>query len=142
MELDIIRQYQFSSTLQRMSVIVKDVSTSTFEVYCKGAPEMIISLSKPDTIPTDITETLSYYTQRGYRVIGLGTKMLSNDVDPPKLIPRAEAESQLEFLGLIVFENRLKLETTSAISTLRHADIKVVMITGKKIKIKKVCGVL
>lgn len=49
MEIGIIIQHQFSSTLQRMSVITRTLNSDQFEIFCKGSPEMIMSLSKPET---------------------------------------------------------------------------------------------
>ena len=46
-------------------------------------------------------------------------------------IPRDVVEKDLEFLGLIILENRLKEPTIKAIKDLRDANIKTVMITGK-----------
>ena len=39
-------------------------------------------------------------------------------------------ESDLTFVGLIVFENKLKPETTPIIHELQDADIRTVMVTG------------
>jgi len=39
-------------------------------------------------------------------------------------------ESDLEFVGLIVFENKLKPETTPVIRELHEANIRTVMVTG------------
>jgi len=39
-------------------------------------------------------------------------------------------ESDLEFIGLIVFENKLKPETTPVIRELHDANIRSVMVTG------------
>lgn len=48
-EIGIIRQFTFSSSLQRMSVIVRMLGSQHFDLFAKGAPEKIIQLSKPDT---------------------------------------------------------------------------------------------
>lgn len=45
---------------------------------------------------------------------------------------RDECEMELEFLGIIVMENRLKPETAPVIEILRQAEIKIIMITGNK----------
>lgn len=45
-------------------------------------------------------------------------------------LSREEVERDLEFLGLVVLENRLKQPTASVITELREANIRVVMITG------------
>lgn len=115
-----------------MSVITKTLSSDVFEVFCKGSPEMIISLSKPTTVPKNIFKVLKEYTEKGYRVIALGSKQLAKGTNYLKIkkMRREEAECDLEFVGLIVLENRLKHETTSVIKELKDADIKVVMITG------------
>lgn len=47
----IAKQFTFTSSLQRMSVIVTRQESGGYNqtLYCKGAPEMIASLSQPDT---------------------------------------------------------------------------------------------
>lgn len=80
-EIDIIQQYQFSSSLQRMSVIVRTRGSSNFQIYTKGSPEMIISLSKAETVPKDILLALERYTKQGYRVIAIGRRAsISEDI--------------------------------------------------------------
>ena len=46
---------------------------------------------------------------------------------------RDEIEVELNFLGLLILENKLKPITTSIISHLHEADIRTVMITGDNI---------
>jgi cation-transporting ATPase 13A3/4/5 len=48
-EVGIIRQFTFSSSVQRMSVITRTLGEDGMEVYCKGAPEKIASLCLQDT---------------------------------------------------------------------------------------------
>ena len=50
-------------------------------------------------------------------------------------MPRELVEKNLEFLGLVILENRLKEPTVGVIKKLRDANIHVIMITGKIIKI-------
>jgi len=40
-------------------------------------------------------------------------------------------ESDLELIGLIIFENKLKPETTPVIRELHEANIRTVMVTGR-----------
>lgn len=76
-EIEIVQQYQFSSSLQRMSVIVRAQGSETFIAYTKGSPEMILSLSKPETVPKDLMFCLKRYTEQGYRVIAMGRSELT-----------------------------------------------------------------
>jgi cation-transporting ATPase 13A2 len=59
---------------------------------------------------------------------------------------REEVESGLRFLGLIVFENKLKPGTSPAIHTLRTARIGVRMCTGDNIRtavsVARECGIV
>ena len=43
---------------------------------------------------------------------------------------REHIEQDLEFLGLIIMENKLKSETFQAISNLKNANIRTIMCTG------------
>ncbi|KYB27139.1 polyamine-transporting ATPase 13A3 [Tribolium castaneum] len=146
-EIGLIHQFQFSSTLQRMSVICRTLGSDHFESFTKGSPEMVISLSRPETVPEGILNRLKTYTEQGYRVIGMATKKLTNI--PFHKIPklqREEIECDLQFVGLIVLENRLKPQTGSVIQKLRNAGMKIVMVTGDNIQtavsVARDCGII
>lgn len=59
---------------------------------------------------------------------------------------RDQAESGLRFLGLIIFENKLKPGTTPVINTLKHARIGARMCTGDNIRtavsVGRECGIV
>ena len=74
LEVKILQQYQFSSALQRMSVISQRSDSNKFMAFTKGSPEMIVSLSKPENVPHNIFKTLKKFTKKGYRVIAFGCK--------------------------------------------------------------------
>jgi len=61
-------------------------------------------------------------------------------------LTREEAESNLRFLGLIIFENKLKPGTTPVIHTLKHARIGTRMCTGDNIRtavsVGRECGMV
>lgn len=72
--LGVVKQFEFSSALQRMSVLTLNHESKTLTAYVKGAPEMIHSLSDSSKIPTDFFDVLEKYTQDGLRVLALGYK--------------------------------------------------------------------
>ncbi|KAG8298204.1 polyamine-transporting ATPase 13A3-like [Homalodisca vitripennis] len=130
-----------------MSVITRTLGSRDLTVYCKGSPEIIQSLSKPDTVPQDIMTALQEYTEQGYRVIAVGYRILDEvDYVQVQKLRRSEVEKDFEFVGLIVMENRLKPQTTGIISMLKGAQIKVVMVTGDNIltavSVARECGII
>jgi cation-transporting ATPase 13A2 len=48
-QVGIIRQFPFSSSLQRMAVITKTLGEADFVLFCKGSPEKILSLCDSST---------------------------------------------------------------------------------------------
>lgn len=144
MKLKCLKQFTFSSQLKRMSIIVQNAKDRTFWIYCKGAPEVISGLCAAESVPKDFASVLNYYSKNGYRVIGLSCKSLESLSDT--LETRDKLESNMKFLGLVVFENRLKPQTTGVISELNEANIRTVMITGDNlltgISVAKECGIL
>lgn len=71
-QLGIIREFDFTPQLQRMSVVVNSLETGEMIAYCKGAPEKIRPLCK--TIPDHFDKVLDSFTLKGFRVLGLGFK--------------------------------------------------------------------
>ncbi|CAH2099177.1 unnamed protein product [Euphydryas editha] len=129
LEVGIVQQYQFASQLQRASVAVRLLGEDVLRVYCKGAPETLRALCRPDTVPVNLDEVLSSYAEKGYRVIAMSTRILEVTYKQLQKMKREEVEIDLEFLGLVIMENRLKPATTSIIRELKEANIHVVMIT-------------
>ncbi|KAL5111345.1 putative cation-transporting ATPase [Taenia crassiceps] len=129
-EIGIVRQFPFSSTLQRMSVIARALNGSHFSVYTKGSPEMIETLCRKETLPRDFHKVLLEYTREGYRVLALAWRPLRVAYTRVMRLQRSSIERQLQFLGLLVMENRLKQESAPVIKLLKEARIRPLMVTG------------
>ncbi|XP_038605005.1 probable cation-transporting ATPase 13A4 [Tachyglossus aculeatus] len=128
----ILHQFPFSSSLQRMSVVVKQVG-GDYLAYMKGAPERVASFCLPETVPTTFTSELQIYTVQGFRVIGLAYKRMEIDAQGISLT-REKVESDLTFLGFLIMENSLKEETKPVLKELNSAKIRTVMITGDNLQ--------
>lgn len=48
-EIGIVRQFPFSSALQRMSVVARLLGEKRMDAYMKGAPEVVTSLCRRET---------------------------------------------------------------------------------------------
>ncbi|GME46159.1 ATPase P-type K/Mg/Cd/Cu/Zn/Na/Ca/Na/H-transporter [Neofusicoccum parvum] len=133
-ELGVIKAYEFVSQLRRASVVVRQFGDRGGHIYVKGAPECMKDICRPESFPPDYEELLSYYTHRGFRVIACAAKTIPklNWVKVQKM-KREEAESNLDFVGFIIFENKLKPTTTGIINELGQAGIRKVMCTGDNI---------
>ena len=132
LEVGILKQFTFTSDLQRMSVLIRELGAPNMDLYVKGSPEVIANLCLPHTIPKDFEHILSNYARRGYRVLAVAFKPLAKDVQwhHAQNLLREQLESYLTFTGLLIFKNMLKPQTMPVIRKLHNATIRVVMITG------------
>ncbi|KAK6433634.1 hypothetical protein LTR95_010188 [Oleoguttula sp. CCFEE 5521] len=133
-ELGVLKQFEFVAQLRRASVIVRQFGDKSGDVYVKGAPEAMKDICRPESFPPDYEDLLAHYTHRGFRVIACATKHIFklNWLKMQKM-KRDEAESNLEFVGFIIFENKLKDTTAGIIEELKEANLRTVMCTGDNI---------
>jgi cation-transporting ATPase 13A3/4/5 len=132
-EISIVRRFDFSSKLQRMSVITKNSNEDYYKLFCKGSPEKIKELCKNDTIPKDFNEILKKYTTKGFRVLALSFKMMKMNFIQSQEILREKCENNLIFLGLLIVQNKLKEKTKPSLELLRSAGMRMLMATGDNI---------
>lgn len=148
LELGIIRQLTFSSSLARMSVVTRELGGHHFQVFTKGAPEKIEELCSEETIPDDFQSKLQELTMCGFRVIGLATKDLNKDISWGKVnkMKRPELETDLTFLGFLVMQNMLKPQTSQVLAELTNAATRCVMVTGDNlltaVSVARDCGMV
>ncbi|KAG9493978.1 hypothetical protein GDO78_001703 [Eleutherodactylus coqui] len=147
-EIGIVRQFPFSSALQRMAVVAKILGEKRMDAFVKGAPEVVASLCRSETVPSDFAVVLEDYTKQGYRVIALAHRKLESKISWHKVqnISRDAIENNMTFLGLIIMQNKLKPETPAVLEDLRIANIRMVMVTGDNmltaISVARDCGMI
>ncbi|KAK3865299.1 hypothetical protein Pcinc_029091 [Petrolisthes cinctipes] len=147
-EIGIVRQFPFSSSTQRMSVLVRVLGQPHMELYAKGAPEVIQNLCLPNTLPDNLSSVLTQYTVQGFRVIALAHRTLQTKLSwhAAQRVPRDQVECELSFVGLLVLQNTLKPETSPVIRQLMSANIRTVMVTGDNIltaiSVARDCGMV
>ncbi|TMS20714.1 putative cation-transporting ATPase 13A3 [Larimichthys crocea] len=147
-EIGIVRQFPFSSALQRMSVVARLLGEKRMDAYMKGAPEVVASLCKKETVPENFAEVLEGYTKQGFRVIALAHRRLESKLTWHKVqnVNRDHIEANMEFLGLIIMQNKLKAETPGVLQDLHRAHIRTVMVTGDNmltaISVARDCGMI
>ena len=130
-----------------MSVVCRNEYDGQFRVFVKGSPEKISELCLKSTVPSDFVPILNFYTNEGFRVIAVATKVLK-DMNDDKInaCRRDDVEFDLVFLGLVVLENKLKPETNDVIQTLNECKVRTIMATGDNvltaISIAKQCKII
>ncbi|KAI8916065.1 hypothetical protein EDD86DRAFT_272937 [Gorgonomyces haynaldii] len=158
-EIEVLRSFEFVSSLRRMSVVCRRHRYSNgqfmeqshynkeWDIFVKGAPEVMKDICLQAYLPPDYDEQLKYYTHHGYRVLAVGWKHM-NGISPIGLakLRREDVECQLQFLGFVVFENKLKPGTIPVVRTLNKANIRQVMCTGDNlltaISVSRECGLV
>ena len=132
-EIAIVKRFDFSSKLQRMTVVCKNLNEKFFKVFCKGSPEKIRELCEPSTIPESFNDILNNYTTRGYRVLGMAGKSLTMNFQQSQTITREAVEKNMLFLGLLIVQNKLKEKTKESLEKFDNADLRMIMATGDNI---------
>jgi cation-transporting ATPase 13A2 len=129
-KLTIVKRFDFSSKFQSNSVIVRNNLDGSYRFFIKGAPEKIMQICDPQTLPEKFNEDLLSQTQNGYRVLACASKPLENFVESELEKDRDKYEQGLIFLGFIIFKNKLKRDTKHIIGKLKDSNCKLLIATG------------
>lgn len=117
--------YPFSKKLMATARVYADPHNAS-TVFCKGAPEVILSLTgATGARKKEIQHNLQVLAEKGQRVLGVASARWSSGE-----LPESLSGFDFEFLGLIGFEDPIRPEVPAAIQECYTAGIKVVMITG------------
>lgn len=120
---ELVRQRNLGNGRKSKSVIRKN--GEEYELFISGAPEEIFTMCRD--IGDDINKKLAAETAKGRRVIAVAYKKINpaqKDFDFVKL------EKELNFVGLISFEDPPRDGVKQTISQAAKAGIRTVMVTG------------
>lgn len=130
-EIHTIKIFQFNSELQRMSILSFEKKTKSLKCYVKGSPEAIKELCLPNTIPAEYTQKLLELTLNGYVVLSIAYKTLDFGGNfQISVVERKNCESNLIFLGFLVYENSLKSDTLENFKLINSCGIEPKILTG------------
>lgn len=77
-EFTILKTFEFESSLQRMSVIVKNEKTSELFVLCKGSPEVLKDICQKSSINSELALIQQKYFMQGYRILAMASKPINS----------------------------------------------------------------
>lgn len=119
------REYGLSPQLLAMSHVWRS-NTDTYEVASKGAPEAIADLCHYSPEQTEkLMLQVSQLATNGMRVLAVAAGRHLGSI-----LPANQHDFDFEFLGLIGFEDPLRVSVPQAVAEARSAGIKVKMLTG------------
>ncbi|KAJ9077626.1 hypothetical protein DSO57_1015054 [Entomophthora muscae] len=125
----VIKRFEFIHTRASMSTAVLDPASNRTHLFAKGSFERLGELMSD--LPEEYYTTASKLASQGCYVLALAHRDLG--VLPEGALEgktRDDLEKDIRLLGLIVFRNELKSDTTSAIRELKAGSTRAVMITG------------
>ncbi|KAJ3101540.1 hypothetical protein HDU97_001289 [Phlyctochytrium planicorne] len=136
-----------NSILGSLGTVTVNNGMKEFEVFVKGAPEVLKTICNPESLPENYDALLKSYAHHGYRVIACGWRKLENVAWTKVMrMKREDIERNLEFLGFIVFENKLKPGTAPIVNELKAASMRQIMCTGDNIltaiSVSRECGLV
>jgi magnesium-transporting ATPase (P-type) len=111
------RRFPFDSRRRRMSLVAGD------QLLVKGAPDSVLPQCR-DT--RDADAVFHDLAARGLRVLAIARRPVGGNLP----LSMADAERDLELLGLAGFQDPPRAGAAEAIATCRRAGIRVAMLTG------------
>jgi magnesium-transporting ATPase (P-type) len=121
-----IKRFEFDHDRMTQSVIVKRGDET--RIYVKGSPEAVRKLCLESSIPLNFSETTRQSARNGIYQLAMATSLYKCNKAMNE-VTRADVEKDLEFVGMVNFQNSLKEESPAVIDELLHGSIGCVMIT-------------
>jgi cation-transporting ATPase 13A2 len=139
-ELYVIKRFAFDAHICRSSVVVlSKTAEGPYQMTgsAKGSPEAIRQICRPDTVPYNFTEIYGKYAAQGFYILALAVKDRVTEfmeetpcAEEIRKLTRKTWETNMKFVGFMLFRSPIKPEAFSTIKTLTKAGIKSVIITG------------
>ncbi|MFI3302106.1 MAG: calcium-translocating P-type ATPase, PMCA-type [Rikenellaceae bacterium] len=125
-EHEVVDQLPFSTERKYMATVVSSESEGKNILYVKGAPEIIISLSKH--VADSVLERLTIYQNMAMRTIGFAYAEVDSDVECFENGRLADLD--LTFLGIVAISDPIRKDVSQAIASCQNAGIVVKIVTG------------
>lgn len=121
-------QLPFSSEKKYMYTIGADKHGKRF-LLVKGAPEIVLSMSKADESVTKLSkQIIEEYQSKSLRAIAFAYRELGDEVYTDEIVP-----SNLNFVGFVGIADPVREDVAHAVASCHTAGIDVKMITGDNI---------
>ena len=143
---EIVQSWSLDSESKLITKVFKDHKTKRFIFFVKGATEML--LAKCDRVLTKgnktevfgqeyknhVLERVELFSKLGQRIVSLALREVDNFGEGDL---RENCESGLTFIGFVAITDPPRVGIRSAVSEIKGAGIKLVMITGDSLTTAK-----
>ncbi len=148
---EILANFPFSSETKRMGILLKNIETQRIIFYLKGA-EVVMEEKVQENSRAFLRETCENLASTGLRTLVISQKYVSlpeyetwvkkyelaktEMEEREKKIQKVieELECNMEFLCVTGVEDKLQVDVTDSIESLRNAGIQIWMLTGDKVE--------
>ena len=148
---EILANFPFSSETKRMGILLKNIETQRIIFYLKGA-EVVMEAKVQENSRAFLRETCENLASTGLRTLVISQKYVSpldyeswvkkyenaktemEDRDAKVQRVVEELETNMEFLCVTGVEDKLQVDVTDSIESLRNAGIQIWMLTGDKVE--------
>jgi cation-transporting ATPase 13A2 len=121
----ILNRFDFDSHLQRSSSqVYRANDPDGHYILTKGSAESIMKVCVSSSIPKDFEKVHKKYALEGYYVLSCAIRRCSG-LGLTK--NRQDAERDMQFVGFLLFRNKVKPETIPTIQTLNDASIRSII---------------
>ena len=133
-EYPLICEYPFDYHLKRMSTVHS--TKEGFRIFCKGAPEVILSLCQTMVTPEGkkviTTDAYQKLIEKHDTLAGLGYRVIAFAKRESSTLPasRIQTEESLSFIGFIAMADPLRDDIIQAVQQCHKAGIRLLMLTG------------
>jgi Ca2+-transporting ATPase len=119
-----VARYPFDPMRRRESAVWHDADGVWVAV--KGAPEAVLdACAMPETQRTSVLARVARLADDGLRIIAVAERRLAR---APRDV--ADAEAELEFVGLTAFRDPLRAGVRDAVSALDRAGVRTIVVSG------------
>ncbi|BBN03231.1 P-type Na+/K+ transporter [Marchantia polymorpha subsp. ruderalis] len=139
-----VTEYPFSSATKRMSMLYRDVGRDDFELYTKGAENVLdlcdrvlengaeVEIASRDEFLRGVHEQIQVSAKQGLRVLVMAYRTVDERQMGKSVTKweRADVEASLVFLGLVGIRDTPRPESKVAVDQCYKAGIIVHMLTG------------
>ncbi|NDV64999.1 calcium-translocating P-type ATPase, PMCA-type [Bacteroides sp. 224] len=137
-EIEVLEQLTFSTERKYMATVVYSPVLNKKVLYVKGAPEIVLSMSKDIQMAEGLTprateesaihSQLLAYQNQAMRTLGFAYQVLEGDVSA--IHESTLLNPELTFLGIVAISDPVRPEVPEAVKTCLNAGIQVKIVTG------------